>query len=268
MSDLDFAANIERFSGFASVYDTCRPSPPEALSEIICHFAGLARLSLVVDLGSGTGLSTRYWSAKAERVIGIEPAETMRNHSQSLGGVNITYRQGFSHDTGLPSHCAELVTCSQSLHWMDPEPTFKEVARILKPGGVFAAVDYDWPPLTGVWLVDAAFEACMAQTRILERYHRVSEKVHQWDKENHLERIKGSAKFRYAREVLLHFSDLGNAERIVGLLLSQGHIQTLLKNQVTERNLGIQGFRQIAKEQLGPEPRRFYWCCRVRLGVV
>jgi SAM-dependent methyltransferase len=38
-----------------------------------------------------------------------------------------------------------LVTCSQSLHWMEPEPTFAEVARILRRGGVFAAYDYDWP---------------------------------------------------------------------------------------------------------------------------
>jgi len=45
--------------------------------------------------------------------------------------------------TDLPDGCADIVTCSQSLHWMVPESTFAEVARILRPGGVFATYDYD-----------------------------------------------------------------------------------------------------------------------------
>ena len=35
----------------------------------------------------------------------------------------------------------------QALHWMEPAPTFGEVARLLRPGGVFAALDCDWPPV-------------------------------------------------------------------------------------------------------------------------
>ncbi|MGH7866895.1 MAG: class I SAM-dependent methyltransferase, partial [Candidatus Dormibacteraceae bacterium] len=45
--------------------------------------------------------------------------------------------------TGLPEACADVVTCVQAFHWMDPEIVLPEVARILRPGGVFAAVDYD-----------------------------------------------------------------------------------------------------------------------------
>jgi predicted O-methyltransferase YrrM len=36
---------------------------------------------LVVDLGSGTGLSTVLWGERAERVIGIEPNADMRNEA-------------------------------------------------------------------------------------------------------------------------------------------------------------------------------------------
>lgn len=30
---------------------------------------------------------------------------------------------------------------------MPPERTFAEIARVLRAGGVFAALDCDWPPL-------------------------------------------------------------------------------------------------------------------------
>ncbi len=53
---------------------------------------------------------------------------------------------------------AGIVTCAQSFHWMEPESTFIEVARILRPGGVFAAYDYDRPP-TVHW---TDFSQCVA----------------------------------------------------------------------------------------------------------
>jgi predicted TPR repeat methyltransferase len=57
----------------------------------------------VVDLGSGTGLPTRYWSDKAKQIIGIEPTDDMRRQVQALTQVkNISYRDGISHQTGLP----------------------------------------------------------------------------------------------------------------------------------------------------------------------
>ncbi len=56
---MDYAANIERFTGFAAQYDEHRPSPPDALSELLCQLAQSVRPVLIVDLRSGTGLSTR-----------------------------------------------------------------------------------------------------------------------------------------------------------------------------------------------------------------
>ena len=73
-----FAENVRRFSGFAGDYDRHRPSPPEILADLVAKFSGTPRPTLVVDLGSGTGLSTRYWADKAEQVIGIEPTADMR----------------------------------------------------------------------------------------------------------------------------------------------------------------------------------------------
>ncbi|MCL5999706.1 MAG: class I SAM-dependent methyltransferase [Chloroflexi bacterium] len=264
-----FAGNIERFSGYADSYDKYRPAPPALLDTVLTRWARVPVLDLVVDLGSGTGLSTRYWADKARQVIGIEPTDDMRRQAQAQTvAPNVSYRPGFSHQTGLPDRCAQIVTCAQSLHWMDPQATFEEVARVLCPGGVFAASDYDWPPTTGQWEADAAYEACMQQVQACLSRYRSQTQVRQWDKQAHLRRMQDSGCFRYMKEIALHHVEPGNAERLAGLLLSQGGVMTLLKAGFHEDQLGIDVFREVAQRTLGPEPRPWYWSSRVRLGIV
>ena len=139
----DNTSNIERFSGFADCYDSYRPKPPTIIVDILTQLAAVARPRLVVDLGCGTGLSTRIWSGRAEEVIGIDPNADMLRRAEVNAAENVRYQDGLSTRTGLPDGCADIVTCSQSLHWMEPAPTFAEAARILRPGGVFAAYDCD-----------------------------------------------------------------------------------------------------------------------------
>ena len=81
--DLDLPANIERFTGFAHCYDAHRPEPPPVLAEILTRRAQVERPDLVVDLGSGTGLSTIYWAERAEGVVGIEPSPDMRRQAEA-----------------------------------------------------------------------------------------------------------------------------------------------------------------------------------------
>ena len=159
MSDAGFAPTIARFSGgFADNYDRCRAEPPAVLADYLGRLAGSSPPDLVVDLGSGTGLSTRYWAERARRVIGVEPSDEMRALAEArTRRANVSYRRGFSHRTGLADRSADVAFCMQALHWMDPQRTFDEAARILRPGGVFAACDYDWPPATGAFEADAAW---------------------------------------------------------------------------------------------------------------
>ena len=264
-----FSANITRFTGFADLYDRHRAGPPTVLAEIATQFTGIARPALVVDLGSGTGLSTRYWADQAERVVGVEPTPDMRRQAEAATAAkNISYREGFSHATGLPDRCAQVVVAMQALHWMEPVGTFAEAARVLGPGGVFLACDYDWPPATGAWEADAAFETCVTKSRRFERELGLDTALQQWDKPGHLARMQASGRFRYTRDVLVHHADLGNAERLVGLLLSQAHVMGALKRGITEAELGIDALRATAERTLGATPRPWQWSARVRLGVV
>ncbi len=266
---LDFAGNIERFSGFADWYDKYRPEPPAILGSVLTTMARAPHPGLVVDLGSGTGLSTRYWANKAEKVIGIEPTADMRRQAETqTKAENVSYREGFSHQTGLPDRCAWIVTCSQALHWMEPQWTFQEAARILCSGGIFAACDYDWPPTTGRWEAEAAYKECLNRVHEVAKEHPSQMPIRKWDKHQHLSRMQESGCFRYTKEILLHHMDQGNAERLVGLLLSQGGVRTLLKAGYREEQLGIDQLRKMVQETLGDDPQTWYWSARVRVGIV
>jgi len=265
---IDFSANIERFSGFADLYDHYRPQPPAVLAGLLTRLAKTPFPDLVIDLGSGTGLSTRYWADKARSVIGIEPTADMREQASALThAANISYRDGLSHQTGLPDACAHIVTCSQSLHWMDPQPTFNEAVRILQKGGVFAAYEYDWPPASGCWEAAQAYEECIRRAALMEQALPMTQDVRRWEKSQHLERMQSSGCFCYTRELALHQIDKGNAERLYGLALSQGGIMTLLKQGVSEIELGLPQLKEILERTLQTEEREWIWCSRLRIGI-
>jgi SAM-dependent methyltransferase len=294
------AANADRFSGFADLYDDARPTPPAELAPLLTSYAEVERPALVVDLGSGTGLSTRWCAGWADRVVGVEPNHDMRLHAASRELPNVEFVEGYSHATGLPSGCADLVLAVQALHWMDPVATFAEVARVLRPGGVFAAVDCDWPPSVGNAHAEAAWERARATckrgedglaaglegaalvasldgapafvererfNRDDEQHRRVGIGVRRWAKDGHLRRMHESERFRWTREVVLHTVEPGDAERFVDLLRSQGDLQTLLKHGVTEEQLGVTACLDECVAAIGTAPRDILFTYRVRLGV-
>src|SRR6185312_12199949 len=111
-------ANIKVFGGIAEFYDSYRPKAPSVLLDLLIQLAQTPFLSLVVDLGSGTGLSTAVWIGRAQSIIGIEPNEAMRyiaqKHTTSVSEKStISYQHGLSTNTGLPNGCADIVTCAQ-----------------------------------------------------------------------------------------------------------------------------------------------------------
>jgi SAM-dependent methyltransferase len=131
-----------RFAGLADAYARHRPGYPDAALDRVVEFAALSRDSLLVDVGSGTGISARLMARRGVRVIGIEPNDDMRRKAAAEplpdGAARPEYRSGRAEATGLPDGRAAAVLAAQAFHWFDADVALREFHRILRPGGAVA----------------------------------------------------------------------------------------------------------------------------------
>jgi SAM-dependent methyltransferase len=259
------------WTGFASSYDRARPTPPPALLDLLTQLIGMPHPALVVDVGSGTGLSTAIWGERAKLVIGIEPNADMR--TQAVGKIkdhpyaaHIQYREGVAQRTGLPDGCADIVTAAQSFHWMEPASTLAEIARILRPGGLFAAYDYDWPPALN-WELEQVYQEIDTHFDELMRERGLTVTRPKWPKNTHLDRIRDSGHFRFTRELFLHHIEQGDAARFLEMILTSGYSYHFKLKTITEQEIGFDRLTRAAFQALDTKPNPWYFSYRVRIGI-
>lgn len=259
------------WAGAASTYDRARPSPPLALPDVLTQVSGSRHPAVVVDLGSGTGLSTEIWANRADSVIGIEPSADMRTQALhkvegSPQAMNIEYREGKAHRTGLADACADIVTAAQSFHWMEPSATLAEIARILRPGGLFAAYDYDWPPSLN-WELERVYRDVDERFDALLRERGNPEDVPRWPKDTHLDRMRDFGHFRFTRELFLHHVEWGDAERFLEMVLTNAYGRHFKLKTITEEEVGWERLTRAAFRYVGMKPIPWYFSYRVRIGI-
>ena len=260
---------VSRFTGFAAEYDAARPAPPAELVQVIMQWSG-ATAPDVVDIGAGTGLSTVLWAGHAATVTAIEPSADMRAVAISRVAemraagetTEFTVTDATAEHTGLPAGCADIVTASQAMHWFDADRALPEIARVLRPGGVLAAYDCDWPPCID-WETDAAYTA--AAQRIGDQETARGLRPPHAGKD-HIAAIRRSGLFRHATEIAVHGREQGAAARLVAVALSQGGAIALLAAGATEDEMGLTALREVAAGRL-PRPRTWWWTYRIRLAV-
>jgi len=96
---------------------------------------GLAEPSGVVclDVGAGTGISSRLVAERGCRVIAVEPNAAMREKAEPHERVE--WREGTSEATGAADASVDLVLAAQAYHWFDEAKSLAEFARVLRVGG-------------------------------------------------------------------------------------------------------------------------------------
>ena len=123
------------FDLVADEYERTRPSYPPALLDVLPLGADAA----VLDLGAGTGKLTRVLAARYAEVTAVEPLANMRAMLERVV-PGVTALAGSAERIPLDDASVDGVFAAQAFHWFVKDVALPEIARVLRPGGVFAVI--------------------------------------------------------------------------------------------------------------------------------
>lgn len=119
-----FGADPER-------YDRSRPTyPAELISFLLAD-----RPQRVLDVGCGTGIASRLFTARGCEVLGVEPDARMAQIARRHG---IAVESGRFEDWEPRSRSFDLVISAQAWHWVDPVAGATKAAQVVRAGGRIA----------------------------------------------------------------------------------------------------------------------------------
>ena len=122
----------EGFGADADRYDRARPSyPADLVDRIVAASPGRD----VLDVGCGTGISSRLFQAAGCTVLGIDPDPRMAELARR-GGTEAEVAKFEEWDPAGRSF--DAVVAAQAWHWVDPVAGAARAAAVLRPGGRLA----------------------------------------------------------------------------------------------------------------------------------
>jgi SAM-dependent methyltransferase len=126
-----------RFSDRVDDYVKYRPGYPAGILALLGKECGLTPLSIVGDIGSGTGKLTELFLSNGNTVYAVEPNRPMRLAAERLlsGFAGFRSVEGRAEATTLADSSIDIVTVGQAFHWFEPDKTALEFRRILRGNG-------------------------------------------------------------------------------------------------------------------------------------
>lgn len=128
------------FGSVATGYALHRPGyPDDAVAWVL---ESLPHRGRVLDLAAGTGKLTEALlrcGIPAAAIIAVEPDAEMRAElSRRL--PQIAVHPGSAEQIPAGQAAVDAILIGQAFHWFDPDRALAEFARVLRPGGVLAAL--------------------------------------------------------------------------------------------------------------------------------
>lgn len=128
----------DRFSAQAEQYRRFRPTYPAALYDHILPLVqGRER---AWDAGTGNGQVAVVLGDYFQEVIATDISK--RQMQSARPHPRVRYRLARAEAAPLPDHSVDLITVAQALHWFAFPAFFREVRRVVRPGGVLATWGY------------------------------------------------------------------------------------------------------------------------------
>ncbi|MGB3207096.1 MAG: class I SAM-dependent methyltransferase [Crinalium sp.] len=113
----------------------------------------------ILDLCCGSGQATKFLVQYSDDVTGLDASPLSLKRAQN-NVPQAQYVEAFAEEMPFPDEQFDLVHTSVAMHEMQPEQLqqiLSEVYRVLKPGGVFAVVDFHAPTNWLFWAGLALF---------------------------------------------------------------------------------------------------------------
>src|SRR5512135_1681549 len=135
-----FAAVADQWDEIRSGYFT------EQMRDAAIAKADLPPKAVVADVGTGTGFVAQGLASRAAKVIGFDASPEMlavaRRNLAALG--NVEWREAPGDQLPIAADTLDGVFANMYLHHApDPAAAIKELARVIKPGGVVCITDLD-----------------------------------------------------------------------------------------------------------------------------
>lgn len=129
--------NPNNFGDLSTDYDQARRGYPD---EVFKYIESLTKNinPTILDIGCGTGISTRQLKENSFEVIGADK-DTVMVEVAKKRSPEISYLVATADKLPFESEQFDMVTAFTAFHWFNNEESLREIKRVLKPGGIFFA---------------------------------------------------------------------------------------------------------------------------------
>lgn len=129
------------FSQQAQDYARYRPGYPAALFDYLSSI--VPGHGLAWDCGTGNGQAALALAGYFERVVATDASADQIQ--LAFAHQQVDYRVEPAESVSLEAGSVDLVTVAIAVHWFNLDAFYREVRRVLKPGGILAVWAYHLP---------------------------------------------------------------------------------------------------------------------------
>lgn len=129
----------DHFSNHAALYSRYRPAYPAGLFAFLSKQAPGGKLAW--DCATGSGQAAVALAEHFAEVIATDASA--KQLESAVPHPKVEYRLARAEESRVADAGIDLITVAQALHWFDHEAFYREVQRVLKPGGLIAVWSYN-----------------------------------------------------------------------------------------------------------------------------
>jgi len=128
------------FGSLSKNYSKARKGFPKESIDYILSKLGAQQLC-ILDIGCGTGIATEQLQKRRAIVTGTDIDPAMIEKAKANNRYRITYIVAPAEKQPFEDNIFHAVTAFSAFHWFTHKEALHEIKRVLKPGGMFFAIN-------------------------------------------------------------------------------------------------------------------------------